>query len=261
MHLCIWMARHISGSAAPLLASFVEQFLSRCGGPHFQAFFEASSHRSLGQSGDRTRISMNTSDLGHGWGEAWLQLPTSASQAVLGQVRQSCCFVCILSLPFEKLGYPGRPVGCLRISGHAAWAFRVSAELVLKHCENKNQPLIGTSDICVTSERTKITAFNTCWWSLILASYAQVAFCGPIASACWCWSLVCYLCGHLSNNGINNYQQTLFCSSCSRSMQILTYSIRGYPWRMDWGGHDPATPVAEMHPGRKGFEFHSVWYW
>eukprot|EP00438_Fugacium_kawagutii_P020716 Skav225272 [mRNA] locus=scaffold4099:137037:138343:+ [translate_table: standard] len=20
----------------------------------------------------------------------------------------------------------------------------------------------------------------------------------------------------------------------------------GYPWRMDWGGHDPATPVAEM---------------
>ena len=22
---------------------------------------------------------------------------------------------------------------------------------------------------------------------------------------------------------------------------------------MDWGGHDPATPVAEMHPGPKGF--------
>mmetsp|Transcript_31566 Transcript_31566/g.104648 ORF Transcript_31566/g.104648 Transcript_31566/m.104648 type:complete len:94 (+) Transcript_31566:120-401(+) len=21
----------------------------------------------------------------------------------------------------------------------------------------------------------------------------------------------------------------------------------GYPWRMDWGGHDPASPVAEMH--------------
>mmetsp|Transcript_135786 Transcript_135786/g.235983 ORF Transcript_135786/g.235983 Transcript_135786/m.235983 type:complete len:94 (-) Transcript_135786:186-467(-) len=21
----------------------------------------------------------------------------------------------------------------------------------------------------------------------------------------------------------------------------------GWPWRMDWGGHDPASPVAEMH--------------
>eukprot|EP00927_Polykrikos_kofoidii_P000470 TRINITY_DN10173_c0_g1_i3.p1 TRINITY_DN10173_c0_g1~~TRINITY_DN10173_c0_g1_i3.p1 ORF type:complete len:110 (+),score=6.66 TRINITY_DN10173_c0_g1_i3:49-330(+) len=21
----------------------------------------------------------------------------------------------------------------------------------------------------------------------------------------------------------------------------------GWPWRMDWGGHDPATPIAEMH--------------
>merc|ERR1712129_676957 len=21
----------------------------------------------------------------------------------------------------------------------------------------------------------------------------------------------------------------------------------GMPWRMDWGGHDPASPVAEMH--------------
>mmetsp|Transcript_17140 Transcript_17140/g.13935 ORF Transcript_17140/g.13935 Transcript_17140/m.13935 type:complete len:94 (-) Transcript_17140:111-392(-) len=21
----------------------------------------------------------------------------------------------------------------------------------------------------------------------------------------------------------------------------------GWAWRMDWGGHDPATPVAEMH--------------
>ena len=30
-------ARRSAGSAAPHLASFVEQFLSRCGGPHFQA--------------------------------------------------------------------------------------------------------------------------------------------------------------------------------------------------------------------------------
>eukprot|EP00413_Alexandrium_margalefii_P040157 CAMPEP_0204603210 /NCGR_PEP_ID=MMETSP0661-20131031/57131_1 /ASSEMBLY_ACC=CAM_ASM_000606 /TAXON_ID=109239 /ORGANISM="Alexandrium margalefi, Strain AMGDE01CS-322" /LENGTH=76 /DNA_ID=CAMNT_0051614255 /DNA_START=111 /DNA_END=338 /DNA_ORIENTATION=+ len=21
----------------------------------------------------------------------------------------------------------------------------------------------------------------------------------------------------------------------------------GWPWRLDWGGHDPATPIAEMH--------------
>lgn len=21
----------------------------------------------------------------------------------------------------------------------------------------------------------------------------------------------------------------------------------GWPWRMDWGGHDPASPIAEMH--------------
>merc|ERR1712151_486555 len=21
----------------------------------------------------------------------------------------------------------------------------------------------------------------------------------------------------------------------------------GWPWRMDWGGHDPASPLAEMH--------------
>ena len=30
------------------------------------------------------------------------------------------------------------------------------------------------------------------------------------------------------------------------SLRCRLDACQGYPWRMDWGGHDPATPVAEM---------------
>mmetsp|Transcript_74073 Transcript_74073/g.143285 ORF Transcript_74073/g.143285 Transcript_74073/m.143285 type:complete len:93 (+) Transcript_74073:69-347(+) len=31
-----------------------------------------------------------------------------------------------------------------------------------------------------------------------------------------------------------------------KALQPVSADV-GWPWRMDWGGHDPASPVAEMH--------------
>ena len=43
--------------------------------------------------------------------------------------------------------------------------------------------------------------------------------------------------------------QNMLVIAVDTDLQPYHSCYEGWPWRMDWGGHDPASPVAEMHLG------------
>ena len=150
------------------------------------------------------------------------------------QVRPSLGQILVVSATRQRLKWPTRRpkvtwwIACkLPGSPHGssvAWQ-RHCWEVTRNIWQKKSRDKCRTMSYYQESFSTLLTYVVILWrWR------AQGAFCGPIASSRWCWLFVCRWPG-------------------ARYISKKKALRRGYPWRMDWGGHDPATPIAEMCHG------------
>nr|ABV22367.1 unknown [Noctiluca scintillans] len=46
---------------------------------------------------------------------------------------------------------------------------------------------------------------------------------------------------------LSNFRARRSGDSLPYASNVVARADVGWPWRMDWSGHDPASPVAEMH--------------
>ena len=145
-------------------------------------------------------------------------------------------------------------MGCLQISGHAAWVFRRFAARSRRKYQKSVSQCNAITGKCGEKLPWYCKSLMAClgvqFWNVsdlfeLGLLMLRVPFAAPSPVRADVGSLFADIHEALPCRGIARF--------CVVGLLLGKVSLRcrldacqGYPWRMDWGGHDPATPVAEM---------------